>query len=109
MKPENLLFAAIGFIDEALDNTAALLDELVERGRLKSADSKGMLDRIVDRARGEKREADDIVVEIAADARETSGLAGREDIERLMSKLAQLEEQLTEIKETNDAEKAKKT
>jgi len=108
MKPKNLLFAAIGFIDEALDNTAALLEELIERGRLKSVDSKGMLDKIVERAQGEKREADEIVEEIAADARETSGLAGRGDIERLMSKLAQLEEQLAEIKKTGDAEKASK-
>jgi len=108
MKPKNLLFAAIGLIDEALDNTAALLEELIERGRLKSVDSKGMLDRIVERAQGEKREADEIVGEIAADARETSGLAGRGDIERLMSKLAQLEEQLAEIKKTGDAEKARK-
>ena len=103
-----MLFRSIGLIDEALDNTAALLEELIERGRLKSVDSKGMLDRIVERAQGEKREADEIVGEIAADARETSGLAGRGDIERLMSKLAQLEEQLAEIKKTGDAEKARK-
>lgn len=88
------MFAGIGLVDRAHNAFSKLYDELVERGQLKSSDSNDYLKQVLLRARGEREDLDEVIIEILRDVSRSLGLASRKEVEDMELRLEKLENML---------------
>ena len=100
MKPSGFFLAGIGWLDEAAKRIENIYEELVDRGRLRSRDSNEFIDRLIEKAQGERTEAGKIAREIRQDALDSLGIATAADIERIREKLARTEKMLDQLENT---------
>lgn len=90
------LFAGIGLADRVHDAFSKLFDELVERGKLKSSDSDDYLKQVFLRARGEREDLNEVIIEILRDVSRTMGLASRTEVEDMELRLEKLQNMLND-------------
>lgn len=109
MELGKIFFAAIGLLFETRRRFEELSDELVERGRLREKGSGELLDKLVDKAAGERREAGKIMREILRDAFESAGAATDGDTARIRERLALLENSLEKTKRNKAADRLRKS
>jgi polyhydroxyalkanoate synthesis regulator phasin len=74
-----------------------IVDDLVKRGELAPAESKALVEKLLDRGDEEQARLKDWINEQVANALKQTGMASTKDVEELTRRVAELEIKLSEL------------
>ena len=103
MDPKQAIFVGLGWIEKSQERIEELVEELVERGQLTRKEAARFIKQVAAQARGEKEEFRKVVHEMLRDAFTSAGVATRDDLAGLESRLENIEKKIRGLK----GEKAK--